>query len=273
MPPRNPLLNGCIVCVALSLSAQVAAELWNFPDRTNTVTGATINEYLQGGKDLDDKAIHLLFSANRYEKRCARGVLLSAKRGDGGDGGWRRDGGEGGRDSPRGDGGCEGKTRGGALLVSGVVVLRPPAVMPLVARLSAAPAPIHRRPAPVYGPHPSPSVACRQQLLAALACGTTLVVDRYAYSGVAYSAAKGAQGMDLDWCRAADAGLPAPDLVVFLHISREAAAARAGFGEERYEKQEFQDKVGSSCCMFDVGGRGKHEIGNAAADACVCLLC
>lgn len=47
------------------------AELWNFPDRAHTVTGGTINAYLTGGKELDDKAIHLLFSANRYEKRCA----------------------------------------------------------------------------------------------------------------------------------------------------------------------------------------------------------
>jgi dTMP kinase len=33
---------------------------------------------------------------------------------------------------------------------------------------------------------------------AKLRAGTTLVVDRYSYSGVAFSAAK---GLDLDWCK------------------------------------------------------------------------
>jgi hypothetical protein len=35
---------------------------------------------------------------------------------------------------------------------------------------------------------------CRDGWLAALASGTTVIVDRYAYSGVAYSAAKGVRG-------------------------------------------------------------------------------
>lgn len=92
-------------------------------------------------------------------------------------------------------------------------------------------------------------VSCREALISALLAGTTLVVDRYAYSGVAYSAAKGVPGMDVEWCRAPDVGLPAPDLVVYLRVSNAVAAARAGFGEERYEKAEFQDKV-------RVGGGG-----------------
>lgn len=50
---------------------QVPAQLWNFPDRVNTCTGSVINEYLAGSKDLNDQAVHLLFSANRHEKRCA----------------------------------------------------------------------------------------------------------------------------------------------------------------------------------------------------------
>lgn len=37
--------------------------------------------------------------------------------------------------------------------------------------------------------------------------------DRYAYSGVAFSAAK---GLDVDWCKKTDSGLPKPDLVIFL---------------------------------------------------------
>ena len=52
--------------------------------------------------------------------------------------------------------------------------------------------------------------ACRQKLVDALLAGTTLVVDRYAYSGAAYTAAQmdsqhAAQALDLDWCKV---GLP-----------------------------------------------------------------
>jgi dTMP kinase len=38
----------------------------------------------------------------------------------------------------------------------------------------------------------------RALMEAKLRAGTTLVVDRYSYSGVAFSAAK---GLDLDWCK------------------------------------------------------------------------
>lgn len=90
--------------------------------------------------------------------------------------------------------------------------------------------------------------------------GTTLVLDRYAFSGVAFTAAKVcptvdakdcpganddptvtdtwphccralAQGLDLEWCKAPDAGLPAPDLTIFLDIPVDAAAERGDFGE------------------------------------------
>lgn len=126
------------------------AELWRFPDRT-TAIGSMINSYLTSESDIDDAAVHLLFSANRWEKREA---LLSA----------------------------------------------------------------------VYE-------------------GTTLVIDRYAYSGVAFTAAKHIPGLDISWCRAPDMGLPAPDAVIFLSLSSEAAARRGGFGGERYERPAFQEEV------------------------------
>lgn len=85
-----------------------------------------------------------------------------------------------------------------------------------------------------------PSSCCSDELLRKLAAGTTVVADRYAYSGVAFTAAKGAPGLDRAWCQAPDAGLPAPDAVFFLDLSAEAAEARGGYGEERYEKAEFQ---------------------------------
>jgi len=46
-----------------------------------------------------------------------------------------------------------------------------------------------------------------------------------------------------EWCRTPDAGLPAPDLTLFLDIDPEVAKARGGYGEERYEKEELQARV------------------------------
>lgn len=80
----------------------------------------------------------------------------------------------------------------------------------------------------------------------ALDAGVTVVADRYAYSGVAYSA--GAEGVELDWCRGREEGLVAADLVVYLRVDPETAAGRGGFGEERYEKVAVQKKVGA---VFD----------------------
>lgn len=45
-----------------------SAELWRFPDRSTSV-GQMISSYLSNQSQLDDHTIHLLFSANRWEKR------------------------------------------------------------------------------------------------------------------------------------------------------------------------------------------------------------
>ena len=55
----------------------VDAELWRYPDRT-TGMGQMINAYLQSKTEMDDGAIHLLFSANRWEKRAAMEEKLSS---------------------------------------------------------------------------------------------------------------------------------------------------------------------------------------------------
>jgi dTMP kinase len=73
--------------------------------------------------------------------------------------------------------------------------------------------------------------------------GTTVVIDRYSYSGCVYSAAKEVKNMDLAWCRQPEVGLPRPDVCLFLDIPAEEAANRGGFGTERYEKQDLQDRV------------------------------
>ena len=123
-------------------------EFMRFPDRS-TVIGQTINSYLTNGIDMDDHAIHLLFSANRWE--------LSTK---------------------------------------------------IKEKLDA---------------------------------GITLVVDRYAYSGVAFSASK--KSLSLEWCKTPDEGLLAPDIVLFMDLTVDQAMERGDFGNERYEKEEFQRTV------------------------------
>ncbi|KAI4938882.1 uncharacterized protein J4E92_000163 [Alternaria infectoria] len=76
-----------------------------------------------------------------------------------------------------------------------------------------------------------------------LAAGTTIIVDRYYYSGCVYSAAKQNPSMSLEWCRKPEVGLPRPDLCLFLDISADDAAKRGGYGTEKYEKKEIQDRV------------------------------
>jgi len=145
---RSGKTTQCKKLVSLLRDKDISAEYMNFPDRTTPI-GKLINDYLTKKEDFPDKAIHLLFSANRWE------------------------------------------------LVNKIEKL--------------------------------------------LLQGTTVIIDRYAYSGVAFSATK--PGMDLEWCKQPDAGLPKPDLILLLNLSSEAMRARGGFGEERYEKDEIQKKV------------------------------
>ena len=64
--------------------------------------------------------------------------------------------------------------------------------------------------------------------------------DRYSFSGVVYSAAK---GLDLHWCKTSETGLPCPDLVLYFKVDPEKVRLRANYGEERYEKVEFQARI------------------------------
>lgn len=119
-------------------------------DRT-TATGEMINKYLTGKVQQDDHAIHLLFSANRWE--------------------------------------------------------------------------------------------AVQSILESLQSGTTVIIDRYSFSGAVYSAAKDNPNLSLEWAWNPEIGLPQPDLVYFLDISSADAAKRGGYGEERYETENMQDRV------------------------------
>ena len=105
----------------------------------------------------------------------------------------------------------------------------------------------------------------KEQITEILNSGTHIIMDRYCYSGVAYSMAK---GVDMEWCKNSDKGLPAPDILFFLDISPEEAQKRKGFGDERYEVNEFQAKVNlaysklrdDSWTVINVDGRSVEEI-------------
>ncbi|TCD65035.1 Thymidylate kinase [Steccherinum ochraceum] len=154
--------------------SNVPSKLIKFPDRTTPI-GKLIDSYLRSETELDDHAIHLLFSANRWE--VASSIVKDLEN------------------------------------------------------------------------------------------GTTVICDRYAFSGIAFSASKvdpSSKPVDTStsdgssvapthstrppllpysWCRAPDVSLPAPDLTLFLDILPHIASQRAGYGGERYENQEHQERV------------------------------
>eukprot|EP00434_Breviolum_minutum_P006092 symbB.v1.2.005369.t1/scaffold313.1/size231106/5 len=112
-----------------------------------------------------------------------------------------------------------------------------------------------------------------------LRAGTTIICDRYAFSGVAYSVAK---GLDFTWCQNPDRGLPCPDAVFFLHIDEQVGAARANFGDERYENAEMQAKVRlqfkdprlrAKVKWHDVNGARDMEVIHAEIRAVVDAIC
>ena len=70
-----------------------------------------------------------------------------------------------------------------------------------------------------------------------------MVIDRYYYSGIVYSAAKGKADLSLKWARDPEIGLPRPDICLFLDIAPDAAAKRGGFGGEKYETSVMQKRV------------------------------
>lgn len=82
---------------------------------------------------------------------------------------------------------------------------------------------------------------CKEDIEKTLLSGTTLVVDRYASSGAAYTAAN--TGRCLKWCQQPDIGLPKPDCVVFLKVSKRQQEQRNNWGKERFENDEFQARV------------------------------
>lgn len=77
-------------------------------------------------------------------------------------------------------------------------------------------------------------------------------MDRYCYSGAAFTMAKSLPGLDMEWCKSIEREkLPKPDHTYVLDLPVEIAQTRAGFGSERYEQKEIQEQVVKP---------GKHKI-------------
>jgi len=81
---------------------------------------------------------------------------------------------------------------------------------------------------------------CIKEMECDLNNGITLIVDRYSYSGVAFSVSKGLQ---LEWCKMSEKGLPKPDVILYFRGDIDSISLRDGFGSERYETLQIQRKV------------------------------
>jgi len=106
-----------------------------------------------------------------------------------------------------------------------------------------------------------------QEILNLLHQGYFVILDRYIYSGIAYTLAKHkdmettgateATSVDsstnlsnVEWLLAPDKGLPKPDLTMFLTLDMDEISSRKGWGDERYEMVEFQSRVKQ--CFLEV---------------------
>ncbi|XP_078036928.1 thymidylate kinase-like [Augochlora pura] len=81
----------------------------------------------------------------------------------------------------------------------------------------------------------------KDEILKTLNSGVTLIVDRYAASGAAYTAAT--TGRNLAWCKEPDRGLPNPDIVIYLDVSKGSQRKRSNWGKERFENTSLQQSV------------------------------
>ncbi len=80
----------------------------------------------------------------------------------------------------------------------------------------------------------------KSHIVNALNGNISILSDRYLFSGIAYSRAKGLE--DACW-RSTELGLPSPDLVIFLDSAPESLLERAEYGNELHEAAEFQRNV------------------------------
>ncbi|OIW30126.1 hypothetical protein CONLIGDRAFT_702609 [Coniochaeta ligniaria NRRL 30616] len=111
-----------------------------------------------------------------------------------------------------------------------------------------------------------------KQIHSLLSSGTTVLCDRYYYSGIVYSAAKQNPSLSLGWARHPEVGLPRPDLVLFLDLDEDRARARGGWGGEVYERAEMQRRVRELFWGLSLGKigttatEGRQEDGGAGGE-------
>uniref|UniRef100_A0A8I3S409 dTMP kinase n=1 Tax=Canis lupus familiaris TaxID=9615 RepID=A0A8I3S409_CANLF len=200
--------------VAALCAAGHRAELLRFPERSTEI-GQLLSSYLEKKSDVEDHSVHLLFSANRWEQvsrdTCDVPIHQFAA--------FRR------AQPAACTGLCSAlRTRG-----DGRPAARHPSGRTRLCTCS------------VYLCHRFSLCELRPLIKKKLSQGITLIVDRYAFSGVAFTSAK--EDFSLDWCKQPDVGLPKPDLVVFLQLRLAEAATRGEFGRERYEDGKFQERA------------------------------
>ena len=66
------------------------------------------------------------------------------------------------------------------------------------------------------------------------------------------------KGLPFQFCLNTDAGLPLPDLTLYLTVSPEVAAARAAYGTERYETIQIQTQVRKEFALVADQVRARH---------------
>ena len=105
----------------------------------------------------------------------------------------------------------------------------------------------------------------REALLAALAAGRTLVVDRYALSGAAFTAAKRLPGLDLAWCQARArprCAAPAPALLHPYHVLSCVAIKAVGpvpnWGGSGHGRQAWRAQGGARQPACEAGAAALH---------------
>lgn len=70
--------------------------------------------------------------------------------------------------------------------------------------------------------------------------GKIIICDRYFYSGIVYSMAR---GVKYDWAKKSDQGIPVPDYCFFIDVKPEVVSLRKNFGDERFEEVNVLEKI------------------------------
>ena len=81
-----------------------------------------------------------------------------------------------------------------------------------------------------------------KDILESIENGTTVIVDRYSFSGAVYSAAKDNPDLSLDWAWYPEIGLPRPDLGYFLNISSPRCGKTRGIWRGAIRDREYAEQ-------------------------------